>query len=56
MSSKYVKASEPTASVQFFSIRNISNPDDNKAGRKVFVAQVPIDQIVGINTDENVRN
>ena len=54
--SKYVKTSEPTANVQYFSIRNISNPDDNKAGRKVFVAQVSIDQIVGVNTDENVRN
>jgi hypothetical protein len=54
--SKYVKTSEPTANVQFFSIRNISNPDDNKSGRKVHVAQVSIDQIVGVNTDENVRN
>ena len=53
---KLLKSAGKSAEMQFYSIRNISNADDIKSSRKVFVAQIAIDQVVEINTDENVRN
>jgi AIPR protein len=42
--------------LQFHKISDISNVDDIMSSRRVYVAQLSIDQIIDINTDENVRN
>jgi hypothetical protein len=43
------------ASVPFYCIRNISAPEDTANGRTVYSGQLPIQSIVGIPDDENVR-
>ncbi len=40
----------------YFSLRNISCPDDTKNNRKILVGQAPIKSILGIPTNENVRD
>ncbi len=41
---------------QFFSIRNISCPEDLENDRKIFSGQAPIISILDLPTDENVRD
>lgn len=40
----------------FHTIRNISSPEDLNNNRRTYVGQTPIQSIVGIPTDENVRD
>lgn len=40
----------------YFSLRNISCPDDTKNNRKIIVGQAPAQSILGMPTDENVRD
>jgi len=42
--------------IQFHSIRNITAPEDLNCGRKVHVGQAPLRSILGLSTDENVRD
>ncbi|MBE7159195.1 MAG: AIPR family protein, partial [Rhodospirillales bacterium] len=44
-----------TITVPFFSIRNISSPEDSGNARTVYTGQLPIQAIQGLPTDENVR-
>ncbi len=41
--------------VPFFSIRNISSPEDTANDRTVHAGQIPVDAVIGFPTDENVR-
>jgi hypothetical protein len=41
---------------QFFSIRNISCPEDTENDRKVYTGHSPISSILNLPTDENVRD
>jgi hypothetical protein len=43
-------------SFPFFCIRNITSPEDAVNERKVFAGQIPLRSILGIPTDENVRD
>jgi hypothetical protein len=39
----------------FYSIRNITSPEDKDNDRKVYVGQAPLSAILDLNTDANVR-
>lgn len=41
--------------VPFYSIRNISSPEDQQNDRQVYAGQFPISAVVGLPTHENVR-
>ncbi|MGI8436331.1 MAG: AIPR family protein [Chthoniobacterales bacterium] len=43
-------------SVPYHSIRNISSPEDSANNRTVLAGQLPIQSIVDLSTNENVRN
>ena len=49
-------ANSRTLTVPFHSLRNISSPEDVAAGRKVFAGHMPAKAILGLTTDENVRD
>ena len=55
MSSRTALQSQPVLSFPFFSFRNISCPEDNENGRKVFAGRAPASAILKLPTDENVR-
>jgi hypothetical protein len=39
----------------FFSVRNITSPEDNINNRRVYVGHAPLSSIIDLPTDENVR-
>lgn len=43
-------------SFPFHSFRNISCPEDNENGRKVFTGHAPVTSVLELSTDENVRD
>ncbi len=45
-----------TVKLPFYSVRHISAPEDIDNNRKIYVGYMPIASIVGIPTDENVRD
>lgn len=46
----------PLVEVSFYSIRNVSSPEDSENSRTVYTGQVPITSVVKLPTDENVRD
>lgn len=48
--------SSESFSLDFNSVRNISSPEDLENNRKIYVGHMPIRAILGIPTDENVRD
>lgn len=55
MSSHSALHSKSVLSFPFFSFRNISCPEDNDNGRKVFAGRAPASAILDLPTNENVR-
>ncbi|MCE5197386.1 MAG: AIPR family protein [Armatimonadota bacterium] len=45
-----------SATLPFYTVRNISCPEDVENNRKVYVGYTPVAAIVGLPTDENVRD
>lgn len=48
--------SQPLIELSFDSFRNITSPSDKAQNRKIFTGQLPITEIVGLPTDDNVRD
>lgn len=55
MKTKESGASALSLDVAYHCIRNISSPEDQAAGRSVYAGQFPVNSIVEIPTNENVR-
>jgi hypothetical protein len=55
MISKNASRISETVELAFHSVRNVSSPEDIKNERKVFVSQIPVQSIVSLGTNENVR-
>jgi len=55
MSKNHVAHSRKEVTLPFYSVRNISCPEDLANGRKVYVGYTPLQAIIGLPTDENVR-
>ncbi len=56
MSKKSIAPSHPTLKLDYYSVRNISCPEDTENGRKVYVGYMPLTSIVDLPTDANVRD
>ena len=57
MAPKKISASNgTTCRVSYFTVKNLSSPEDNPKCRKVYMAQVPIRDVVAFPTDANVRD
>ncbi len=54
--SKKVVAPTKTQKIAFYSVRNISCPEDTLNNRKVYVGYMPLSSIIDLPTDENVRD
>ncbi len=52
----FKKQEERTVLVPFNSVRHISSPEDQENNRKVYVGQAPVQSILDLPTDENVRD
>ena len=50
------KSSSQAATIAFYSIRNISSPEDLAEGRSVYAGQMPISAVVNLPSHENVRS
>lgn len=46
----------PLVVVPFFSVRNISSPEDTQSGRSIYAGQVPITAVLDLPTNDNVRD
>jgi len=55
MKSTTAKAAD-AVTFPFHSFRNISCPEDNENGRKVFTGHAPVTSVLDLSTDENVRD
>jgi hypothetical protein len=49
------KRSSERYDFQFQSIRNITSPEDQENDRRVYTGQAPIQAVLGLDTEENVR-
>lgn len=56
MSKNEVVVSHKSIHLPFYSIRNISCPDDLENDRKVYVGYTPVKAIIDLPTNENVRD
>lgn len=56
MSIKSVARSRKTVSLPFYSVRNISCPEDSENNRKIYVGFTPCQAIIGLSTHQNVRD
>src|SRR5579871_6339330 len=55
MKTTTAKAASDVVVFPFHSFRNISCPEDNENGRKVFTGHAPVTSVLELSTDENVR-
>jgi AIPR protein len=51
-----IKNSADVVGFPYYSFRNISCPEDLENNRKIIVGHAPINSLMGISTDENVRD
>lgn len=49
------RCSSDILELKYYSVRNITSPEDKQNGRSVYAGQMPIESIVSLPTNENVR-
>lgn len=51
-----VKDRTAYTTLNYHTLRRISSPEDQENGRQIYAGSIPADQILGLPTDENVRD
>ena len=49
------KFSDNFLEIKYYSFRNITSPEDKANDRTIYAGQMPINSIVNLSTNENVR-